>query len=91
MSLDSSVQTARPLPKPVCTSRSIQDRDSTFVATLFRAASPAVARAITKHVKNVTHIANPASCEMMAYRIMSLKAGCTGLNGPEDFEVKGAS
>jgi putative IMPACT (imprinted ancient) family translation regulator len=90
MSLDSFVKTSRSSPQPVCASRSIQDRDSTFVATLFRADSPAAAQAIAKHVKNVLHAANPASHEMMAYRIMCLKAGCTGLNGPDDFEVKGA-
>lgn len=91
MSLDSFVKTARPpVPPPVCTSRSIQDRDSTFVANLFRAASPAAAHAIARHVKTVLHAANPASHEMMGYRTMCLKSGCTGLNGPDDFEVKGA-
>ncbi|KAF8515458.1 hypothetical protein JB92DRAFT_3082865 [Gautieria morchelliformis] len=91
MSLDSFVKASRPLPQPVCTSRSIQDRESTFVATLFRASSLAAAHAIAKHVKNVLHAANSASHEMMAYRIMALKAGCTGLNGPDDFEVKAGS
>ncbi|KAF8586677.1 ribosomal protein S5 domain 2-like protein [Ramaria rubella] len=91
MSLDSFVKTSRPLPQPVCTSRSIQDRDSTFVASLFRIASPATAYATAKHVKTISHATNPASCEMMAYRIMSLKPGHTGLHGPEDFEVKGGS
>lgn len=85
------MKTSRPIPQPVSTSRSIQDRNSTFVATLFRANSPAAAQAIAKHVKRNLHAANPASHEMMGYRVMSLKAGCTGLNGPDDFEVKGAS
>ncbi|KIJ49361.1 hypothetical protein M422DRAFT_161382 [Sphaerobolus stellatus SS14] len=86
--LDGFVKRTRPLPKPVCTSRSIQDRDSTFVAMLFRVASSTEAMATTKHVKNVIHANNPADHEMMAYRVMSLKSDRTGINGPDDFELK---
>jgi len=89
MSLDSFVKRSRPLPKALCTSRSIRDRESTFQATLFRVTSPTEAIATTKHVKNVLHADQPADHEMMAYRVMALKSGHTGLNGPDDFEVRG--
>ncbi|KAF8521275.1 ribosomal protein S5 domain 2-type protein [Hysterangium stoloniferum] len=91
MSIDSYIQHSDPIPQLVCTSRSIQDRDSTFVANLFRATSPTIAYKTTKYVKNVLHAANPASHEMMAYRTMTLKAGRTGLDGPDDFQVQAGS
>lgn len=83
--------TSCPIPKPVYTSAPIHDRKSTFVAAIYRAASPAAAQATVKHVKNVVHASNPASHNMMAYRTMSLKSGRSGLHGPEDFEVRGKS
>lgn len=89
MSLDTFINRSRPIPKPVCTSRSIQDRGSVFLATLFHVTSPTEAMAATKYLKNVIHNDKPADHEMMAYRVMTLKSGKSGLDGPNDFELQG--
>ncbi|KAF7321525.1 Ribosomal protein S5 domain 2-like protein [Mycena kentingensis (nom. inval.)] len=89
--LDSFVVKSRPPPQPIAVSKEIRDRDSVFVATVFAATSLSQAQACVKHLKNVVHAQKPADHEIHAWRCMVLKHGCTGLNGPEDFEVKEGS
>lgn len=85
--LDSFVTSSRPAPKSLATSQEIRDRGSTFVGNVFSAASPEEARRAVRHLKHVTHGNRPASHEIAAWRCMVLKAGKTGLGGPDDFEV----
>lgn len=85
--LDSFVTSSRPPPKSLATSQEIRDRGSTFVGHVFSAASPEEARRAVRHLKHVTHGNRPASHEIAAWRCMVLKAGKTGLGGPDDFEV----
>ena len=89
--LDGYVKFSKPPPKPLFESTPIQDQDSTFVASIFRIATPAEALAAVSHTRRVIHASNPASHEMHAYRIMTIKKGRDGLRGPEDFELKSAS
>ncbi|KAJ7496950.1 ribosomal protein S5 domain 2-type protein [Mycena latifolia] len=89
--LDSFIISGRPQPQPLATSQEIRDRGSLFVATIYAAPSPAQAAACIAHLKNVVHAQKPASHEMSAWRCMVLKAGCSGLGGPDDFEVREAS
>ncbi|KAL1938527.1 hypothetical protein VTO73DRAFT_11550 [Trametes versicolor] len=85
--LDSFVTSSRPPPKSLATSQEIRDRGSTFLGHVFSAASPEEARRAVRHLKHVTHGNRPASHEIAAWRCMVLKAGKTGLGGPDDFEV----
>lgn len=85
--LDSFIKSSRPSPLAVGTSQEIHDRDSVFVATIYRATSVAEARKCVKHLKHVTHALNPASHEITAWRSMMLKHGKTGLSGEDDFEL----
>lgn len=78
----------RPPPKPLFQSAPITDRDSTFIASIFRASTPDDIRAAVTQLRKVLHASNPASHEMHAYRTMSLRAGRDGLRGPEDFELR---
>ncbi|KAJ7125086.1 ribosomal protein S5 domain 2-type protein [Mycena epipterygia] len=89
--LDSFIISGRPQPQPLGTSQEIRDRGSLFVATIYAAPSPAQAAACIAHLTNVVHAQKPASHEMSAWRCMVLKAGCTGLGGPDDFEVREGS
>ena len=89
--LDSFVKTSKPPPKSLATSQEVRDRGSTFVATVYAASSPDEARRAVNHLKHVTHGARPASHEIAAWRCMVLKAGKTGLGGPDDFEVVSGS
>ncbi|KAJ7733541.1 ribosomal protein S5 domain 2-type protein [Mycena maculata] len=93
--LDSFIISARPQPQPVATSQEIRDRGSLFVATIYAASSPAQAAAAIQHLSKVVHSDSqkpgPASHEMNAWRCMVLKEGCTGLSGPDDFEVRESS
>lgn len=86
--LESFVRPSKPFPQPVCTSQEITDRNSIFVANIFRAASEDEARKAVAHLRNVIHASKPASHEMSAWRCMVLKQGKTGLGGPDDFELK---
>jgi len=89
--LDSFITSGRPPPQPLATSQEIRDRGSLFVATIYAASSPAQAAGCIAHLSNVVHAQKPASHEMNAWRCMVLKAGCTGLGGPDDFEVREGS
>ncbi|KAJ6593516.1 ribosomal protein S5 domain 2-like protein [Mycena capillaripes] len=89
--LDSFIISARPQPEPLATSQEIRDRGSLFVATIYAAPSPAQVTACITHLSNVVHGQKPASHEMNAWRCMVLKAGCTGLGGPDDFELREGS
>ncbi|KAI0753143.1 ribosomal protein S5 domain 2-like protein [Daedaleopsis nitida] len=89
--LDSFVKSSKPPPKSLATSQEIRDRGSTFVANVFVASSPDEARKAVKHLKHVTHGGRPATHEIVAWRYMVLKAGKSGLGGPEDFEVVSGS
>ncbi|KAJ7244148.1 ribosomal protein S5 domain 2-type protein [Mycena haematopus] len=91
MSLDSFFVSGRPQPQPLRTSQEIRDRGSLFVSTIYAASSPAQAARCIAHLTKVVHAQKPASHEMNAWRCMVLKDGCTGLGGPEDFEVREGS
>ncbi|KAG6813519.1 hypothetical protein H0H92_010224 [Tricholoma furcatifolium] len=87
--LDLYIKNSRPVQEhsPLVTSQEIRDRGSTFVANIFPATSPVEARLKVTHLKDVIHKTNPATHEMAAWRCMSLKSGCNGLGGPDDFEL----
>ncbi|KDQ55249.1 hypothetical protein JAAARDRAFT_134366 [Jaapia argillacea MUCL 33604] len=89
--LDPFVRSSRSIPKVLATSQEIRDRSSTFVGTIYRAATEAEARSIVKHHRHVVHGAKPASHEITAWRCMVLKEGKSGLEGPDDFEVRSGS
>lgn len=89
--LDTFVKHKLPSPEPLATSAEILDRQSTFVAYIFRASTPAKARRIHSHVSQVIHAKHPASHEIMAWRCMVLKEGRTGLGGDIDFNIEEGS
>ncbi|KAF8343054.1 ribosomal protein S5 domain 2-like protein [Cantharellus anzutake] len=84
--LDSFITTSRTPPRPLATSTNIIDRDSTFIAYIFRATSRTQAASCVSHVRHVMHADRPATHEMSAWRCVMLKHGKTGLDGPDDFE-----
>ncbi|KAI8968837.1 ribosomal protein S5 domain 2-like protein [Trametes punicea] len=86
-SLDSFLKSSKPAPKSLATSQEIRDRGSIFAATVFSATTPAEARKAVDHLKHVAHGSRPATHEIAAWRCMVLKAGKSGLGGPDDFEV----
>jgi putative IMPACT (imprinted ancient) family translation regulator len=86
--LDSFVTHTQPLPEPLATSAEIQDRESTFLAYVFRASTPEQARRAHSHVRRVIHAKHPATHEIMAWRCMVLKEGRTGLRGEDDFKIE---
>ncbi|GBE80764.1 hypothetical protein SCP_0304830 [Sparassis crispa] len=86
--LDSFVCSSKPVPKSLATSQEIRDRGSTFVANVFAANSPQEARAAVAYLRNVIHGQHRASHEVAAWRCMVLKAGKSGLGGPNDFELQ---
>ena len=85
--LDAFVTSSKPVPKALTTSQEIRDRGSAFVANVFAASTPDAARRATHHLKHVAHGARPATHEIAAWRCMVVKAGKSGLGGPDDFEV----
>ncbi|KZT21454.1 ribosomal protein S5 domain 2-like protein [Neolentinus lepideus HHB14362 ss-1] len=86
--LDSFIISSKAAPQVLATSQEIRDRKSIFVASAYKASSPAEARSVLKHHKHVVHGAKPASHEFAAWRCMMLKDGKTGLDGVDDFEVQ---
>lgn len=89
--LDSFIISRRPQPDPVFTSQEIRDRGSTFVANVYHATSPEEAKARINHLKYILHGPKPATHEIAAWRCMVLKSGHTGLEGPDDFELRSGS
>ena len=85
--LDGFVTHTQPLPEPLATSTEIQDRESTFLAYVFRASTPEQARRAQSHVRRVIHARHSATHEIMAWRCMVLKEGRTGLRGEDDFKI----
>ncbi|KAF9012503.1 hypothetical protein BDQ17DRAFT_1419885 [Cyathus striatus] len=85
--LDAFVTHSRPPPDPLATSQEIRDRSSIFVGSIYHASSPEEAKARMNHLKNVVHGQKRASHEIAAWRCMVLKKDCTGLRGPDDFEL----
>jgi len=88
MNLESFVTFARPPPKALFESTPIFDRDSVFIAYVFRVSSPEEVRAAVTQLSKVLHASKPATHEMYAYRTMTLRVGRDGLLGPEDFELR---
>ncbi|KAF8963687.1 hypothetical protein BDZ97DRAFT_1819922 [Flammula alnicola] len=86
-SLDAFVTSKRPQPDPIATSQEIRDRGSIFVANIYQAKTPESAKSRTTHLKHYVHKAKKASHEIFAWRCMVLKAGRSGLEGPDDFEL----
>jgi len=89
--LDEFITHKLPLPEPLATSAEIQDRQSTFLAYIFKASTPKQARDAHSHVRRVIHAKRPATHEIMAWRCMVLKDGRTGLRGDDDFKVEEGS
>jgi len=89
--LDSFIISKRPQPDPVFTSQEIRDRGSIFVANVYHASSPEEAKARINHLKYILHGPKPATHEIAAWRCMVLKHGHTGLEGPNDFELRTGS
>jgi len=74
-------------PEPVAVSQEIRDRGSTFVAHIYRATTLDEAKTRISHLKHYVHRQRKASHEIAAWRLMVLRAGKTGLEGPSDFEL----
>lgn len=89
--LDGFVTHKLPVPEPIVTSSEIQDRQSTFLAYIFRASTPDQARSAHSHVRRVIHAKRPATHEIMAWRCMVLKEGRSGLKGDDDFKIEEGS
>ncbi len=91
--LDSYISTSRPVqvPQAIAISAEIRDRGSTFIAHIFSASTPEQAKSHTKHVKNVLHANRKAKHEIAAWRCMVVKAGYTGMGGPDEFELTSGS
>ncbi|KAK7057545.1 ribosomal protein S5 domain 2-like protein [Favolaschia claudopus] len=89
--LDSFIVAGRPKPQSIATSQEIRDRGSLFAATIYAASSAEQAAGCITHLSKVVHGQKPASHEMNAWRCMVLKAGRSGLGGPDDFEVRESS
>lgn len=89
--LDAFVRSSRPTPHPLATSQEIRDRGSTFLGTLFRAATADEAQKAVAYVKNVLHGSRRATHEISAWRCMVPKPGKSGLGGPDDFELRSGS
>ncbi|KAF7315164.1 UPF0029 domain-containing protein [Mycena indigotica] len=89
--LDSFIVSSRPPPTPLATSQEIRDRASAFIAYIYAAATESQANSCVNHTKRVLHSEKPASHVMFAWRCMLVKAGCTGLGGEDEFEVKEGS
>ncbi|KAG6335494.1 hypothetical protein ID866_3601 [Astraeus odoratus] len=86
--LDTFLQIARPPPEVVVTSQEIRDRGSIFVGSVYRANSVEDAKAAARHHKHVVHAGKKVAHEISAWRCMVLKPGRTGLQGPDDFELR---
>ncbi|KAI0294391.1 hypothetical protein BC826DRAFT_1012083 [Russula brevipes] len=82
--LDGFITHKLPLPEPVATSVEIEDRQSTFLAYVFRASTPEQARNAHSHIRRVIHAKRPASHEIMAWRCMVLKED-------DDFKIEEGS
>lgn len=89
--LDSFIRTSRPPPDALATSQEIRDRGSIFVATIYQATSLDEVRTRIHHVKHILHGSKPATHEIAAWRFMGVKVGCSGLGGPNDFELNTGS
>ena len=77
--------------KSIAVSQGIRDRGSIFVGNLYRATALEGVKSPCPHWKHYEHRRKKASHETAAWRIMVLKTGKPGLEGPNDFElVKGS-
>jgi putative IMPACT (imprinted ancient) family translation regulator len=85
--LDTFITNKVAQPEPICVSQEIRDRGSTFVGHIYRAATLEEAKAQISHLKHYVHRQKKASHEIAAWRLMVLRAGKTGLEGPDDFEL----
>jgi putative IMPACT (imprinted ancient) family translation regulator len=89
--MDAFIKSTRSTPALLFQSSEIKDRDSTFIGSIYRAASLTEVKAAINHHKYVIHAARKASHEMAAWRLMVTKSGRDGLGGPDDFEVQSGS
>lgn len=74
-------------PEPIASSQEIRDRGSIFIGNIYRATTPEDVKARVNHLKHFVHRQRKATHEIAAWRLMVLKAGKTGLEGPGDFEL----
>ena len=86
--LDGFITSTKGVPLAITTSQEIRDRGSTFVGVLYKVQSELEAQNCIKYHRNVVHGSHKASHEISAWRCLTLKKGCTGLGGPDDFEVR---
>ena len=74
-------------PEPIAVSQEIRDRGSIFVGHIFRATTVDEVKARISHLKHYVHRQRKATHEIAAWRLMVLRSGKTGLEGPNDFEL----
>ncbi|PPQ63035.1 hypothetical protein CVT24_005981 [Panaeolus cyanescens] len=77
----------KPDPIPVAISQEIRDRGSLFEARIYRVTNLREAKERLNHVKHFVHRKNKSTHDMSAWRIMTLKAGKSGLGGSDEFEL----
>ncbi|CAA7262474.1 unnamed protein product [Cyclocybe aegerita] len=89
--LEGFITSKKPQPEPLATSQEVRDRGSIFVGNIYRATTPDEAQTRVRHLKHFVHRSRKATHEIAAWRCMVLKPGRTGLDGPDDFELKQGS
>ena len=84
--LDTFITTKSLRPEPIA-SQEVRDRGSIFIGNICRATTLEDVKAQINHLKYYVHRQRKATHEIAAWRLMVLKAGKTGLDGPDDFEL----
>jgi putative IMPACT (imprinted ancient) family translation regulator len=85
--LDAFITNKVTQPEPIANSQEIRDRGSIFVGHIYRAITIDEVKARISHLKHYVHRQRKASHEIAAWRLMVLRTGKTGLEGPSDFEL----
>lgn len=85
--LDAFITNKMAQAEPVAVSQEIRDRGSSFVGHIYRATTLEEAKARISHLKHYVHRQRKASHEIAAWRLMVLRTGRTGLEGPNDFQL----
>jgi putative IMPACT (imprinted ancient) family translation regulator len=85
--LDAFITSKATYPEPIAVFQEIRDRGSKFVGHIYRATTLDEVKARISHLKHYVHRQKKATHEIAAWRLMVLKAGRIGLEGPGDFEL----
>ncbi len=85
--LDTFITNKGSRPEPIASSQEVRDRGSIFIGNIYRATTLEEVKARINHLKYHVHRQRKATHEIAAWRLMVLKAGKTGLDGPDDFEL----